>query len=394
MHGNDTNPTRSRSSAGSGPTSIDWKHLRSQFAATEGQTWLNTATYGPGPRPVHDAVAKANENWASGRGVWREWEEDGERAREGFARLMKVAPETIALFPVMSAAAGQIAENLQPTSGANLVVGDLEFRSNFFPFAAQADRGIEVRVVSSVEGRLPVEDMIAAMDHNTRLVAASSVQSMNGFRIDLESLAQACANRGAKLFIDATQSVGVLDLPLTLADYVAVSGYKWLLAPRGTAFLYVRSELIESMRPIAANWKTPAQPYDDYYGPPYDPPPTARRFDLSLAWPSWVGAARAFDFLEPLPIAAIQERALALATSFREALPGLGLHSLFGAEESSQIVALEIPDPQAIQKTLEEQRVIAAVRGRFLRVSFHFFNDETDVDRALEVLRTALAASR
>ena len=87
----------------------DWQRIRSEFPATEGQTWLNTATYGPGPQPVIEAVQRAHDGWATGRGSWTEWEQQAERARERFAKLLGTSPETIALLPTVSAGAGQVA---------------------------------------------------------------------------------------------------------------------------------------------------------------------------------------------------------------------------------------------------------------------------------------------
>jgi selenocysteine lyase/cysteine desulfurase len=88
-----------------------------------------------------------------------------------------------------------------------------------------------------------------------------------------------------------------------------------------------------------------------------------------------------------LSIRAIRERALGLAEHFCARLPELGLQPLFGADQRSQIVALAVGDPASVRERLAARGVVAAVRGRWLRVSFHCYNDESDVERVIEALR-------
>ena len=368
---------------------VDWTRVRELFPATGEVAYLDTAAYGPGPTPVRAAVEEALAEWACGTGSWRAWEQRAEEARGMFARLVGTVPENVALLHALSAAAGQVAECL-PTpatpGGANLVVGAEEFRSNLFPWMNQEHRGFELRLVPFRAGRLPAEDVAAAVDARTALVAVSHVQSSNGYRIDLAPLVDACRKRGARLFVDATQSCGALRLPLEGIDYLATGAYKWLLAPRGSAFLYVAPERLDELRPIQPSWKTPDDPHASYYGPPFAPAERASRLDGSLAWPVWVGTARALELVGEIGLAAIEERDLELSRRFRAGLPAVGLEPLFDEGESSQIVGLRVSDPNAVREALARAKVVAAVRGSYLRTSFHFFNDEDDVDRALRAL--------
>lgn len=365
---------------------VDWREVRALFPATEGQAYLNTASYGPGPTPVAEAVERALREWSTGRGSWRAWDEVGEEARAGFARLLGCATNDVALLPAFSVAAGQVAEGLPYTEGANLVVGEEEFQSNLFPWLGQARRGFEVRRVPFRDGRLDVGQLARAVDGRTACVAVSHVQSASGYRVDLERLVEVCRRHGARLFLDATQSAGALRVPLEGVDYLATAAYKWLLAPRGAAFLYVAPGRAAELAPIVPNWKTTGTPYASYYGPPYEPPPDARRFDVSLGWLPWIGAAAGLRLLLELGIDAIEARDLELARAFREGLRGVGLEASFAEAESSQIVGLRVPDPEKVKARLREGGVVAAVRGAFVRVAFHFFNDESDVERALKAL--------
>ncbi len=367
---------------------MDWTSVRALFPAVRERVYLNTATYGPGPDPVRAAVDRANAEWSEGRGDWQAWERAGERARAAFARWIGARAQDVGLVPAVSVAAAQVAERLPLRPGANVVAGALEFRSNLYPWLQTEARGAEVRVVPSRDGLLPFEDLLDAVDDRTAVVAVSGVQSSQGQRLDLERLSERCRRHGARLFVDGTQQVGALRLPLELVDYLAVASYKWLLGPRGTGFLYVAPERVEELAPLAPGWRTPDDPRGVYYGPPLDVPATAERFDVSLAWQAWVGLDAAFDLLEPLGPENVERRDLELADAFRAGLTDLGLTPIVPADQASQIVALRVPDAQALERQLGEAGVVAAVRDGFLRLSFHFFNDESDVQAAL----TALAA--
>jgi selenocysteine lyase/cysteine desulfurase len=366
---------------------IDWAAIRALFPATQRQAYLDTASFGPGPTPVVEAVSKHLEEWSCATGSWRAWDEVGEVVRARLAALLETESSHIALMPALSAAAGQVAETLPFEPGANIVVGQGEFQSNYYPWVNQERRGFEIRNVPFVEGRLLVDEFARRVDERTALVAASHVQSVSGFRLDLEGLVDLCRRHDARLFIDATQSLGALRVPTEGIDYIAGAAYKWLLSPRGSAFLYVRPERAAELAPLMPNWKTHDVPYRDYYGPPFEPPPDARRFDLSLAWPVWIGLAAGLELILKLGTKTIEERDLGLAERFRTGLQGVGLQPAFSEAETSQIVGLRVRDPRGVQRSLAENHVIAAVRGEFVRFAFHFFNDESDVERALEALR-------
>jgi len=372
------------------PQGASWEALRQLFPATQQSVYLNTASYGPGALPVLAEVQAGLEQWSRGTASWRDWERRGEDARRLFAQLLGCAPEQVALLSAFSAAAGQVAECL-PAPGrgrrANIVVGSNEFRSNLFAWMGQQRRGFEVRLVPFENGRIRAEDLLAACDRETALVAVSHVQSANGYRVDLERLSAGLKALPARLFVDATQSLGGLRVPLEGIDFLAAASYKWLLSPRGSAFLYVAPDALEGLYPLQPSWKTPDDPHADYYGGPYEPAARASRLDGSLAWPIWLGTARALELLLEVGLDRIEEHNLALAASFAEGLRRIGMEPLFEAHESSPIMALRLPDPAATQERLAAAGVLAAVRSDYLRTSFHLYNNADDVARLLEALK-------
>lgn len=365
---------------------MNWTSLRERFPAVRELAYLDTASYGPTPLAALERMHACLDEVAYGTGDWRAFEEDGEVARRNFARILGCASESIALLPASSVAAAQVARGLELEAGASVVVGDGEFRSNLYPWLGLRERGVDVRLVPFENGRIPAARLLEACDASTALVAVSHVQSANGYRVDLAALTAGLSGTQTRLFLDATQSAGALRIPLAGVDYLAAAAYKWLLGPRGCAFLYVAPERIRELAPLAPGWKTPRDPYAGYYGPPLDVPDDASRFDVSLAWPLWGGMAAATGLVAELGVDAIEARDTALADRFVAGLEPLGLAPLFEPAECSPIIGLEVPDADALRVELQRQGVRAAVRDRYLRVCFHFFNDSSDVDRALSAL--------
>jgi selenocysteine lyase/cysteine desulfurase len=328
--------------------------------------YLNTASYGLPPKPAFDALQAVLRDWRHGRTSWEPWGESTERARAAFARLVGVAPEEVAVAATVSELVALVAAALP--DGARVVVPEIDFASLLFPFLAHGDRGVDVVTV-------PHDAVAGAIDDRTALVAASVVQSSTGELLDVDAVTAAAREHGALVAFDATQACGWLPVDARRADFVFCAAYKWLMSPRGTAFLAVRPERLEALRPLAANWWSAEDPYATYYGPPLRLARGARRLDTSPAWFSWVGAAPALELLEEIGVDAIREHDVALANRFRA---GLGL-----PPGDSSIVSIDVPDAEA---RLAAAGIQAAVRAGHLRASFHVYNTEGDVDAALDAL--------
>ena len=253
--------------------------------------------------------------------------------------------------------------------GARVVCAREDFTSVLWPFMVA--EGVEVDLVA-------LQDVPSAVGPETALVAVSAVQSLDGRLADLDAIAAAAAAVGARTFVDGTQASGWLPLDAGRFDYVASSGYKWLLCPRGVSFMAVREEAAEVLRPYLAGWYAGDDPFETNYGAELRLAADASRFDLSPAWLSWVGAAPALAVLEEVGLQAIHAHDVALANRFRA---GLGM-----PPGDSAIVALPAG---SLGGTLREAGVMATEREGLLRFSFHLWNSEADVDRALEVVTSA-----
>lgn len=328
--------------------------------------WLNTASYGLPPRPAWDALQAALHDWQVGHTSWEGWSEATDHSRRSFAGLIGVRPEDVTVGSAVSQLLAPVAAALP--AGARVVVPEVEFTSNLFPWLVQAERGVQVRTTS-------VAGLADAVDADTDLVAFSLVQSADGTVAAYDDVVAAARAHGVLVVVDATQACGWLPFDGSRADVVAVGAYKWLTAPRGAAFAYLAPHLRDRLTPSAAGWYAGADVHASYYGPPLRLAADARRFDISPAWFSYVGAAPALDVIAEVGVPAIRAHNVALANRF---LAGLGRPA-----GDSAIVAVEVP---GAEERLAATNVRAAVRAGRVRASFHIYSTVEDVDLALTAL--------
>jgi selenocysteine lyase/cysteine desulfurase len=360
--------------------SFDPHEFRRHFPALKTYAWLNTAGSCPGAIPVLRAMREALDGWERGDFNALSWFEDGEESRRLFARLIGAPEAAIALVPTMAAGAATVAASLPAGAGRRIVVGEREFRSNLFPWMALRERGFEVEAVPAVDGVVSTEALAEAITGGTILVALSDVQFAQGYRVDLAAIAGRAREQGARLFLDVTQSLGALRLDLAgiQPDYVATHGYKWLLCPRGSAWLYVAPRHLEELVPLTPNWISVegSGRFETLDGGPYREAlaASAQRADFSPSWIAWTGAR-----------AGLEAHCLGLAAAFRAGAAERSL-PLAPAELPSHLLALVPEDPAAAFARLKENGITSSVRGRYLRLGFHGYNTFEDMERALAAL--------
>ena len=372
--------------------------FRALFPSFRRGVWLNCAGVAPGARPVTSALRKALVEWGDGRFEWMAWEERAEESRNRFATRIGVDPRSVALLSTLSEAAATVAHAL-PLLGAgsaeHIVVPEMEFRSNLFPWLALAERGYRVRTLPANGTPRRTDDLLKAITPGVALVAVSEVQSSTGARVDPAPIVERCDAVGARLFLNLTQSLGALrfDARRVRAHYVAAHGYKWLLAPRGATWLHVREDCLPRMQPLAPNWKNVEQPYEQFYGGPYALAASARRLDASLAWLSWIGAREALRMLDRLDPVEVERVSLARAAEFRQAAEDLDFE-VAPSELPSQLVCVRVDDADAACHALAAAHLAVSARAGWLRFGFHAFNTPQDVIRARNALHGTRTAAR
>lgn len=333
--------------------------------------YLNAATLGIPTLRTVAAMREALDTWASGEVDVAEYDAAVERARGAYARIVGAPRSEVAIGATTSELVGLVAASLPEGSEVLCVEGD--FSSLVYPFLQHAHRGVRVRHV-------PLQALAASIDAQTSLVAFSLIQSADGRLADAPAIAEAAHAAGALTLCDTTQAAGIYPVDAAEWDLTVCHAYKWLCAPRGAAFLTASPDAAARIVPLSAGWYAGEEVWRSTYGPQMRLAESARRFDTSPAWLSWVGAAAALDDLEPIDRAAAWRRASDLAD---EILDRLGLPA-----RGQAIIAVDDPDGHR-GAALRAAGIAVASRAGRLRMSVHVWNDESDVDLVARVLESA-----
>ncbi len=331
--------------------------------------YLNTASCGLGPARATAAMHRAIDEWCTGDLTTQEPAVTASRA--SFARLVNVPVDRVAVGSAASVHAGLIASGLP--SGAEVLVADGDFSSLVNPFAVRRD--LKLRSV-------PLESVADEIRPGTALVAVSSVQSADGRVADLAAIRTAAARHGTRTLVDATQSVGALPLNAGEFDYVICAAFKWLMCPRGVAFLTVQESAAAELSPILAGWSAGEDPWLSVYGPIAELASSARRFDASPAYISYIGAVESLALVEETGVETIAAHDLALAERFKTGLAEAGYEPIHNG--GSAIVS--VPGLGDVAAELDQAGISVSARAGNLRASFHLYNSSADVDRLVEAL--------
>lgn len=396
--------------AGTSCSLLDQPAFRSRFPTLDRQVYLATCSQGAPALDVLAALDAYRESWIARGAAWDEWLAAVDAARRAFARLVGARDDEVAVVSCASEGAYQVVASLPapPAGRGRIVTSDLEFPSIAHVWMAQAARGFEVAFSpasrAGLAPELAAEDVTRLVDERTALVSVPLAAYANGFRADLRAIVADAHAKGARVFVDAYQGLGVLpcDVRELGCDYLVAGALKYLLGVPGIAFLYVRRELVELHRPTLTGWFGRREPFA------FDPrtldwSPTARRFETgTAAIPAAYAAAAGIGLLLRTDRGNVFAHVQQLADRLAEGLAAAGFE-LFSPEDRERRgpqVAVRVPDPGWVAATLADpagpparqagRPVLASPRGSALRLSLHFYNDESDVEAAIRALSAAL----
>jgi selenocysteine lyase/cysteine desulfurase len=372
--------------------------LRYHFPVTEKAIYLNHAAIGPSPKLVYKETQRGVYNKLYGDMYFAPLDvmyDDLDNKREIIGKLIhsRDPADEIAFTYNTSYGLAAIAEAIDWNEGDTVILNDLEYTSNSYTYQALARKNrLNLEVIQNKNGILSLEQFQQALDASTRLVAVSHVQFSNGFRLDLEALTKLVHEVGGQIIVDGIQSLGVipLDVQTTNIDYLASGGYKWLLSPLGTGFMYVRKDLTDDLNPTFIGSMSDAKPMDLSHHD-YTPGPAARRFQASLS-PGAHLLSVAVNFLLDIDIQKIFKHVIKLTDiiiQFVEDQQSFELNSPVDRLQCrSGIINFKCPNSKDVVIKLRKLRKPIAVSHREggIRISPHCYNTEEEIQTCMETI--------
>ena len=351
------------------------------------------------PLPARTAAAVnalAEDQRDHGPANYAAWVRVAERGRARLAALLGARTDEVCYVKNTTSGLIIAAESIPWRDGDNVLVADVEFPANVYPWLNLARRGVQTRFVPARERPPGVDDFAAAADEHTRVLAVSWVQFATGQRADLAALAELAHELGAYLVVDAIQGLGALEIDVEElgVDFLAADGHKWLLSVEGCGVFYASRRVMERLEPFWLGWMS-VERAGEYLDYDREPLPGARRFEEgSLNALGFYALDASVGLILEVGRAQIERLIMDLGDRLIEGLRRLGceITSPLGPGERSGILCFrhERRTSAEIVVGLGERGIVTADRFESVRVSPHFYNDEGQVECFLEALSEIL----
>ena len=388
-------------SGGPCPSQLDevWLWWRDQMPVTRQWAYFDHAAVAPLSAPAADALRDYTDVAAScGDVKWLEWSAKVESLRGLTAELIHCEKDEVALVPNTTAGINFVAGGYPWQSGDNVVLPEGEFPSNHYPWLNLASRGVDVKVVPRREGRVDVDDLIAAIDGRTKIISVSWVGYASGFRIDLPRLVDRAHDRGVLVFVDAIQGMGMhpLDLRTCDVDFLSADGHKWMLGPEGGGVAMIRRRHLPLLRCENVGWASVRNAHLFAAGELELREDAARYETGSANMPGLMAFAASLELFVAVARQhgddAISRRVLERASLLRRLIVERGGKLLFENTpfeiHGSGIVTFSVDgeSPADFRSRAIENGVVVSCRGGGVRASVHVYNDDADLLRLADLI--------
>lgn len=365
--------------------------FRERFPIFRHRVYVNSCSQGALSVDVEAAMRAYLDSWHEHGSPWESWVEHVEQLRATFAASIGADPGEIAVMPSASGGINAMASALRFEDARNQVVmGEFEFPTMAQVWLAQEPRGAVVKWVKASGDVLPLDAYRHVIDDRTLIVPATHVCFRNGHRTDIAGLARLCRERGAYLFLDDYQRTGSgpIDVHALGVDFMVTGCLKYVLAAAGIGFLYVRRDLIERFEPTITGWFGRIDPFA-FRIDQLDWPPDAHRFESGTPPVLNAYAAQAaLQLLDRVGYGQIGRHVDRLVERYHTAAREAGFVVRTPSDPSRRgpLVVVQSTDGPALVAKLAARGIVGSCRGNGLRVSFHAYNTEDDVDAVVAAL--------
>jgi cysteine desulfurase/selenocysteine lyase len=368
-----------------------------QFPIRDQLIYANHAGTSPMPRCAADRMKQfADEVSTYASAIYSEWTRGIARTRESAARLLGAETTEIAFSTSTTAGLRIVAQGIAWKPGDIVIVEERTFPANWLAWVniAQSRGARVVMWPERTDYAYELEDLERLLKASpVRMVAATSANFATGFRQDMEAVGRLCKQHGALLTCDAIQTLGVfpLDVRKCHIDFLSADSHKWLMGPEGSAVFFCAKDKLELLDTNAIGWLG-RDKYWEYDRLDHPPDPTARRFEEGAPNVAGILAmGESLALLQQIGIDRIAAHNLTLAERVAAGLERIGWRvvSPRRRDRMSSIVASEktgIDAQEVVNRLLREQKVFAAARRGFLRISPHFYQTVEDMDRLVEAV--------
>jgi selenocysteine lyase/cysteine desulfurase len=368
---------------------------RKEFPILSEKIHLGNCSQAPQSLPVLNAMDEYFHNWRTIGMDWDYWMTGVEKAKASFAKLIHADVDEIAVVSCVSDAVTSIASTFPWQGRKKVITTEAEFPSVGHVWNSFTKKKlVDVAFISSDDGLYSANQLDGIINEDTALVSIHHVGYYNAAKQDLGAFAKKAHEHGAKIFVDAYQSLGTCDINVRELniDMLASGNLKYLLGIPGVAFLYVKKEIAEQLEPAMTGWFGRINPFH-FDATHLDFAEGARRFNTGTPPVIAAFAARGgMDFLLEVGIDHIEQRIIELSrhTLTEAAKRGLEIASPLDPTLKGASTAIRVGDAHKAESYLAQNHVIGSARADVIRLAPHFFTEEKEINRALDLVVESL----
>ena len=324
-------------------------------------------------------------------------EEKLNNVRKIIAKIICCKPEEVILTQSTTDGINIVANGLSFDDSSNIIIRGMthEHHSNFFPWIKLKNK-ISVRNIPiDSNGFFKLDDLKSNIDNNTKLLAISHALYNTGSILPVEKISTAL-KKEIPFFIDSAQTIGCIgthDVSKLGCDFMSFNGSKWLCGPMGTGLFYCKKESSELLEPKTIGGESAIIENDNNLIFKDLP----EKFQTGFRnYVGIVGLESSVKYLLNFGMENIRKKNQNLSNIFRDELMKIPNVVLYGPEDPDKrtsIISFNIKnfDSEKIVQKLEKQNIILAVREimekKIIRVSPHFFNNESDMLKVIDEIK-------
>lgn len=349
-------------------------------------TYLNHASRGPLCKPVIDSINLAITEQSSERiDDYPSFLNLMQETRELLSKLINGESDRIAFLDNTTNAINVIANSLNWKRGDRILLNDVEFPANVYPFLNLQKEGVQVDFVKSNHGVVSAEKIIEAVKPSTKLISVSAVQFLSGYRVELELIGKFCKEKNIIFSVDAIQALGAvqLDVKKCNIDFLACGSQKWMLGLQGFAFIYVAKHLQEIMQPKNIGWLSVEDAWNLLH---YN----LKLKNSALAFQGGTinnfgvyALNSALKLFFDFGIDNIESNVINNSKYVIQKLNELGFSTTLSSVDEKYlggIVSFAYPKSEEIYRNLAKAKIFISSRESFIRISPHFYNTKDEID--------------
>ncbi len=373
----------------------DMQSWRKQFPILENGIHLANCSQSPQSLHSRKTIDGYLDNWNEMGMNWEEWVEAVNESKAVFAKLINCDNSEVAMHTSVSQSTYSIASALDYSGKRNkVVVTEAEFPTVIHIWIASKRLGFELEFVPLTNGEIDLGEYERIIDERTLIACIPQVYYQNGFKQDIAAICQIAHKKGALLYVDAYQCLGTepVDVKAMDIDFLSTGNLKYLLGLPGSAYLYVKKELISYLKPMATGWFGQENPFAfDIHNFQYAS--DGRRFDTGT--PSIITAYAAKAGMEIINEVGVPNIKIWIDELSRYTIQeldkrGLKTTSPRDIAKKGPTTAIVVQDPHSVEVELKKKRIVASARGPILRYAPHFYITHEDIDRALDALEEVI----